>query len=210
MYFRLLKEDDKSILANLKPEEFREFRSLVIEMVLFTDMSTHFAQIKHVRSLLNGVSDKWVPYCPYPHHLHMHTHTHPCNLSIKSRPGFVGGKDYEEKVTGQAGRQVLRGCPMHHPPSLICRGRWSVIVWWCVLLAILERVVQDFDKQLCRQSQDTDFPKDCPRIMRCRVVINVALRSSRHIVLLLSWEGDAHFMATCLRHSALLRWIKHV
>ncbi|OXA43537.1 hypothetical protein Fcan01_21462 [Folsomia candida] len=59
--FRLLKEDDKSILANLKPEEFREFRSLVIEMVLFTDMSTHFAQIKHVRSLLNGVSDKSSP-----------------------------------------------------------------------------------------------------------------------------------------------------
>ncbi len=52
--YRLLKEDDKNMLANFKPEEFREFRNLVIEMVLFTDMSTHFAQIKHVRALLNG------------------------------------------------------------------------------------------------------------------------------------------------------------
>jgi len=53
-YFRLLRDEDKSILTNLKPEEFRDFRNLVIEMVLSTDMSTHFAQIKNVRAILNG------------------------------------------------------------------------------------------------------------------------------------------------------------
>ncbi|ODM95817.1 Calcium/calmodulin-dependent 3',5'-cyclic nucleotide phosphodiesterase 1A, partial [Orchesella cincta] len=52
--FRLLRDEDKSILTNLKPEEFRDFRNLVIEMVLSTDMSTHFGQIKNVRAILNG------------------------------------------------------------------------------------------------------------------------------------------------------------
>ncbi|CAL8100688.1 unnamed protein product [Orchesella dallaii] len=52
--FRLLRDEDKSLLTNLKPEEFRDFRNLVIEMVLSTDMSTHFAQIKNVRAILNG------------------------------------------------------------------------------------------------------------------------------------------------------------
>lgn len=49
-----MRDEDKSLLTNLKPEEFRDFRNLVIEMVLSTDMSTHFAQIKNVRAILNG------------------------------------------------------------------------------------------------------------------------------------------------------------
>ncbi|XP_072158363.1 dual specificity calcium/calmodulin-dependent 3',5'-cyclic nucleotide phosphodiesterase 1A isoform X5 [Bemisia tabaci] len=50
--FRVLKEDDCNILVNLSREEFRELRSLVIDMVLATDMSFHFQQLKNMRNLL--------------------------------------------------------------------------------------------------------------------------------------------------------------
>ncbi|XP_039949759.1 calcium/calmodulin-dependent 3',5'-cyclic nucleotide phosphodiesterase 1C isoform X4 [Bactrocera tryoni] len=50
--FRLLKEDDCNILVNLSREEFREFRTLIIDMVLATDMSFHFQQLKNMRNLL--------------------------------------------------------------------------------------------------------------------------------------------------------------
>ncbi|XP_072758333.1 dual specificity calcium/calmodulin-dependent 3',5'-cyclic nucleotide phosphodiesterase 1 isoform X3 [Anoplolepis gracilipes] len=51
--FRILREDDSNILQNLSREEFREFRSLVIDMVLATDMSFHFQQLKNMKNLLS-------------------------------------------------------------------------------------------------------------------------------------------------------------
>ncbi|KAF6021717.1 PDE1C [Bugula neritina] len=51
--FELMKSEDKNILSGLKAEEYREFRSLVIDMVLATDMSGHFQQIKNMRSMLS-------------------------------------------------------------------------------------------------------------------------------------------------------------
>ncbi|XP_023315953.1 calcium/calmodulin-dependent 3',5'-cyclic nucleotide phosphodiesterase 1-like isoform X8 [Trichogramma pretiosum] len=51
--FRLLKEDDCNILQNLSREEFREFRTLVIDMVLATDMSFHFQQLKIMKNILS-------------------------------------------------------------------------------------------------------------------------------------------------------------
>ncbi|XP_072937105.1 dual specificity calcium/calmodulin-dependent 3',5'-cyclic nucleotide phosphodiesterase 1 isoform X2 [Epargyreus clarus] len=50
--FRLMREEDCNILQNLSRDEFREFRTLVIDMVLATDMSFHFQQLKNMRSLL--------------------------------------------------------------------------------------------------------------------------------------------------------------
>lgn len=50
---RLMKDEDFNIVSSLKPAEYREFRALVIEIVLATDMSFHFQQIKNVRSLLS-------------------------------------------------------------------------------------------------------------------------------------------------------------
>ncbi|CAB3230473.1 unnamed protein product [Arctia plantaginis] len=50
--FRLLRDEECNILQNLSREEFREFRTLVIDMVLATDMSFHFQQLKNMRSLL--------------------------------------------------------------------------------------------------------------------------------------------------------------
>ncbi|XP_048508989.1 dual specificity calcium/calmodulin-dependent 3',5'-cyclic nucleotide phosphodiesterase 1 isoform X3 [Athalia rosae] len=51
--FRILREEDCNILQNLSREEFREFRSLVIDMVLATDMSFHFQQLKNMKNLLS-------------------------------------------------------------------------------------------------------------------------------------------------------------
>lgn len=50
--FRVMKDDECNILQHLSREEFRELRTLMIEMVLATDMSFHFQQIKTMRNLL--------------------------------------------------------------------------------------------------------------------------------------------------------------
>lgn len=47
-----MRDEECNILQNLSREEFREFRTLVIDMVLATDMSFHFQQLKNMRSLL--------------------------------------------------------------------------------------------------------------------------------------------------------------
>jgi 3'5'-cyclic nucleotide phosphodiesterase len=39
-------------MGHLKREEFREFRTIVIETVLATDMSLHFSQVKNIKALL--------------------------------------------------------------------------------------------------------------------------------------------------------------
>ncbi|XP_077185384.1 dual specificity calcium/calmodulin-dependent 3',5'-cyclic nucleotide phosphodiesterase 1B isoform X2 [Paroedura picta] len=48
--FRMMQEDEMNILVNLNKDEFMELRSLVIEMVLATDMSCHFQQVKTVKT----------------------------------------------------------------------------------------------------------------------------------------------------------------
>uniref|UniRef100_A0A8C6T816 Phosphodiesterase n=1 Tax=Neogobius melanostomus TaxID=47308 RepID=A0A8C6T816_9GOBI len=50
--FLLLQDDSMNIFANLKREEWMELRSLVIEMVLATDMSSHLLQFKAMKSCL--------------------------------------------------------------------------------------------------------------------------------------------------------------
>ncbi|XP_051478853.1 dual specificity calcium/calmodulin-dependent 3',5'-cyclic nucleotide phosphodiesterase 1A isoform X2 [Apus apus] len=50
--YRLMQEEEMNILGNLTKDDWRELRSLVIEMVLSTDMSGHFQQIKTMRHTL--------------------------------------------------------------------------------------------------------------------------------------------------------------
>ncbi|XP_028992833.1 dual specificity calcium/calmodulin-dependent 3',5'-cyclic nucleotide phosphodiesterase 1A isoform X2 [Betta splendens] len=50
--YRLMAEEDMNILLNLNKDDWRELRSLVIEMVMSTDMSCHFQQIKTMRNTL--------------------------------------------------------------------------------------------------------------------------------------------------------------
>ncbi|KAM9332591.1 dual specificity calcium/calmodulin-dependent 3',5'-cyclic nucleotide phosphodiesterase 1C [Pholidichthys leucotaenia] len=51
--YRLLQDDnDMNIFSNLSKDDWRELRTLVIEMVLATDMSCHFQQIKAMKNCL--------------------------------------------------------------------------------------------------------------------------------------------------------------
>uniref|UniRef100_A0A3P8ZD40 Phosphodiesterase n=1 Tax=Esox lucius TaxID=8010 RepID=A0A3P8ZD40_ESOLU len=51
--YRLLQDDDEmNILLNLSKDDWRELRALVVEMVLATDMSCHFQQIKAMKNFL--------------------------------------------------------------------------------------------------------------------------------------------------------------
>ncbi|KAM8880574.1 dual specificity calcium/calmodulin-dependent 3',5'-cyclic nucleotide phosphodiesterase 1A [Synchiropus picturatus] len=51
--YRLMQsEGEHNIFANLSKDDWRELRSLVVEMVLATDMSCHFQQIKTMKGLL--------------------------------------------------------------------------------------------------------------------------------------------------------------
>ncbi|KAJ8012951.1 hypothetical protein DPEC_G00048220 [Dallia pectoralis] len=48
--YRLMQDDEMNILVNLPKDDWRELRTLVIEMVMSTDMSCHFQQIKTMRN----------------------------------------------------------------------------------------------------------------------------------------------------------------
>ncbi|XP_022244416.1 calcium/calmodulin-dependent 3',5'-cyclic nucleotide phosphodiesterase 1-like isoform X2 [Limulus polyphemus] len=50
--FRLLKDENLNVLQNLSKEEYRDFRGLVVEMVLGTDMSSHFHHLKTIKTLI--------------------------------------------------------------------------------------------------------------------------------------------------------------
>ncbi|XP_071072334.1 dual specificity calcium/calmodulin-dependent 3',5'-cyclic nucleotide phosphodiesterase 1A isoform X4 [Dasypus novemcinctus] len=50
--YRLMQEEEMNIMANLSKDDWRDLRNLVIEMVLSTDMSGHFQQIKTIRNSL--------------------------------------------------------------------------------------------------------------------------------------------------------------
>ncbi|XP_048201094.1 calcium/calmodulin-dependent 3',5'-cyclic nucleotide phosphodiesterase 1A isoform X1 [Perognathus longimembris pacificus] len=50
--YRLMQEEEMNIFVNLSKDDWRDLRNLVIEMVLSTDMSGHFQQIKNIRSSL--------------------------------------------------------------------------------------------------------------------------------------------------------------
>ncbi|XP_019618074.1 PREDICTED: calcium/calmodulin-dependent 3',5'-cyclic nucleotide phosphodiesterase 1A-like isoform X2 [Branchiostoma belcheri] len=51
--FRLMTDDNLNIVYNMSKDDYKDFRTLVIDMVLATDMSYHFAQVKQMKSLLS-------------------------------------------------------------------------------------------------------------------------------------------------------------
>jgi 3''5''-cyclic nucleotide phosphodiesterase. len=55
-----MRDDECNILQNLSREEFREFRTLVIDMVLATDMSFHFQQLKNMKNLLTLAEPRYL------------------------------------------------------------------------------------------------------------------------------------------------------
>ncbi|XP_054255045.1 dual specificity calcium/calmodulin-dependent 3',5'-cyclic nucleotide phosphodiesterase 1B [Indicator indicator] len=50
--FRMMQDEELNIFINLTKDEFVELRALVIEMVLATDMSCHFQQVKAMKTSL--------------------------------------------------------------------------------------------------------------------------------------------------------------
>ncbi|XP_041434439.1 calcium/calmodulin-dependent 3',5'-cyclic nucleotide phosphodiesterase 1A isoform X1 [Xenopus laevis] len=50
--YRIMQDDEMNIFINLSKDDWRDLRTLVIEMVLSTDMSCHFQQLKTMRSTL--------------------------------------------------------------------------------------------------------------------------------------------------------------
>ncbi|NP_001096444.1 calcium/calmodulin-dependent 3',5'-cyclic nucleotide phosphodiesterase 1A [Xenopus tropicalis] len=50
--YRIMQDDEMNIFINLSKDDWRDLRTLVIEMVLSTDMSGHFQQLKTMRSTL--------------------------------------------------------------------------------------------------------------------------------------------------------------
>lgn len=50
--FRMMQDEEMNIFVNLTKDEFVELRALVIEMVLATDMSCHFQQVKSMKTAL--------------------------------------------------------------------------------------------------------------------------------------------------------------
>ncbi|XP_068519502.1 dual specificity calcium/calmodulin-dependent 3',5'-cyclic nucleotide phosphodiesterase 1B [Anas acuta] len=50
--FRMMQDEEMNIFVNLTKDEFAELRALVIEMVLATDMSCHFQQVKSMKTAL--------------------------------------------------------------------------------------------------------------------------------------------------------------
>eukprot|EP00094_Tigriopus_californicus_P013765 TCALIF_13321-PA protein Name:"Similar to Pde1c Calcium/calmodulin-dependent 3',5'-cyclic nucleotide phosphodiesterase 1C (Rattus norvegicus)" AED:0.07 eAED:0.07 QI:50/0.9/1/1/0.9/0.90/11/225/816 len=53
-FFRLIQENNCNIFANMQKADFREFRNLIIEMVLHTDMTQHFSQLKAMKTILQA------------------------------------------------------------------------------------------------------------------------------------------------------------
>ncbi|KAM8794090.1 dual specificity calcium/calmodulin-dependent 3',5'-cyclic nucleotide phosphodiesterase 1B [Eudromia elegans] len=50
--FRMMQDEELNIFVNLSKDEFAELRALVIDMVLATDMSCHFQQVKAMKTAL--------------------------------------------------------------------------------------------------------------------------------------------------------------
>lgn len=52
LFYRLFRDEQYNILSQLSKDEYREFRALVIDIVLATDMSHHFQQLKNIKSAM--------------------------------------------------------------------------------------------------------------------------------------------------------------
>ncbi|VDM52245.1 unnamed protein product [Angiostrongylus costaricensis] len=117
--FRLIKEEDKNIFSHLTRDEFRELRSMVIDIVLATDMSTHFVQIKTMKNMLSlpeGI-DKNKALCLI---------VHACDISHPSKPWLLHQR-WTEGVLEEFFRQGDLEASMGLPYSPLC-DRHTVLV----------------------------------------------------------------------------------
>ena len=102
-----MREEDCNILVNLSREEYREFRALVIDMVLATDMSCHFQQIKAAKSLLT------VPELRHEHYIFDEGNNKLQFLRQSDAARSVGCSGACEKCIGQ--QQAPKHFASRHP-----------------------------------------------------------------------------------------------
>uniref|UniRef100_A0A914H9Q1 Phosphodiesterase n=1 Tax=Globodera rostochiensis TaxID=31243 RepID=A0A914H9Q1_GLORO len=110
--FRLMKDDDKNIFDRLTKDEHREMRTMIIEIVLATDMSTHFVQIKTMKNMLTlpeGI-DKMKALCLI---------VHACDISHASKPWELHHR-WTEGVLEEFFRQGDLEASMGLPYSPLC------------------------------------------------------------------------------------------
>uniref|UniRef100_A0A914DMC9 Phosphodiesterase n=1 Tax=Acrobeloides nanus TaxID=290746 RepID=A0A914DMC9_9BILA len=110
--FRLMKDEDKNVFDRMSREEFRELRNSVIEIVLATDMSTHFVQIKTMKNMLTlpeGI-DKMKALCLI---------VHACDISHASKPWELHSR-WTEGVLEEFFRQGDLEASMGLPYSPLC------------------------------------------------------------------------------------------
>ncbi|VDD92269.1 unnamed protein product [Enterobius vermicularis] len=110
--FKLLTDEDKNLFENVPREDFRTLRALVIEIVLATDMSTHFAQVKNMKQMLTlpeGI-DKTKALCLI---------VHACDISHASKPWELHSH-WTEGVLEEFFRQGDLEASMGLPYSPLC------------------------------------------------------------------------------------------
>uniref|UniRef100_A0AAQ5XCG5 Phosphodiesterase n=1 Tax=Amphiprion ocellaris TaxID=80972 RepID=A0AAQ5XCG5_AMPOC len=117
--FRLLQDDQMNIFINLTREEWMELRSLVIEMVLSTDMSSHLLQVKSMKSCLQQQEriDK-------PKALSLLLHT--ADISHPSKPWVLHSR-WTKALMEEFFRQGDREAELGLPFSPLCDRKSTLV-----------------------------------------------------------------------------------
>ncbi|KAI3409991.1 hypothetical protein GPALN_006357 [Globodera pallida] len=132
--FRLMKDDDKNIFDRLTKDEHREMRTMIIEIVLATDMSTHFVQIKTMKNMLTlpeGI-DKMKALCLI---------VHACDMSVGMHGmGYRLGL-YSSGYRGSSPEAPVPDFPFPFPFSSHASKPWELHHRWT------EGVLEEFFRQ---------------------------------------------------------------
>jgi len=57
--FRLMRNPERNILEHLEDNQYRDFRSNVVAMVLSTDMANHFEKVEVIKNVIRKPKDYW-------------------------------------------------------------------------------------------------------------------------------------------------------
>uniref|UniRef100_A0A8D3C813 Phosphodiesterase n=1 Tax=Scophthalmus maximus TaxID=52904 RepID=A0A8D3C813_SCOMX len=118
--FRLLQDDQMNIFINLTREEWMELRSLVIEMVLSTDMSSHLLQVKAMKSCLQQQERR----IDKPKALSLLLHT--ADISHPSKPWALHSR-WTKALMEEFFRQGDREAELGLPFSPLCDRKSTLV-----------------------------------------------------------------------------------
>uniref|UniRef100_A0A1D5Q8U6 Phosphodiesterase n=2 Tax=Macaca TaxID=9539 RepID=A0A1D5Q8U6_MACMU len=120
--FRLMQDDELNIFINLTKDEFVELRALVIEMVLATDMSCHFQQVKTMKTALQQL-ERWIDK---PKALSLLLHA--ADISHPTKQWSVHSR-WTKALMEEFFRQGSWQCQLHPLPSPPDKSETSL--WHC-------------------------------------------------------------------------------